>query len=237
MLGRAIVSVGTVVLLALPGVAQADPFNVWGARTERGTLGFNPYWSYGRSERGSGSMYAMWGMAGWLDVVVGGTVPIGEGAPLPPSFELLPRIFPSKDVDLAIAGHLYVEEGYWELAPELHLAGYATDALGIWVNAGARYELGAPAQPATFAWFGVELTDEHAFVAFELDLEATESVRAEITAIPSVGVWLGREGQTGVSLGWFLPVGGEVGIGGWFWRTVDLKGQGRKRRKPAFPDL
>lgn len=223
-------------LVGLVAPAQATPFNAFGYRMDPGTVALNPY--LGADLQGApfagqpwGSLYAFAGLTRWLDVGGGINTAWVDGALVVESWEAIPRWFPSPDLELALAAHLISEPGgVTTLGPEVHLAGYPTEAIGVWANVGARYELGAPATPQMFAWLAAELTGDVPFFAFEVDLEGVDG-GVEATLIPSVGVWLGAQQETGVSVGWLLPLDrSEVGVGMWLWRSVDLRGQGRRRR-------
>ena len=226
-------------LMAHSAPARADPFNTYGVRTAPGVLGFNGYAGGGAGDGPWGALYVFTGVAPWMDVVVAGSAFVDGGQLFPGEVELLPRIFPSPDVELALAGHLFVEGGRaTAFGPELHLMGYATPALGLWINSGVHYDLTArngpnasPADPAFFTWLGMEVTDGRAFVALEVDLESIDTANASTTVIPSVGRWVGREGGTGLSVGCWVPLDGSnsIGVGAWFWREVDL-GLGARRR-------
>ncbi|MBX2799227.1 MAG: hypothetical protein KTR31_16250 [Myxococcales bacterium] len=216
------------VACAVPATASADPFNTWGARVEPGVVGFNPYAGADGGEPW-GSLYFMAGIAPSLDVVVGTTAVLDGQRVVPESLEIMPRLFVSRDVELALAAHLFLESGSAPLlGPEMHLSGYVTPAVGLWANAGAQYAIGAPDEdPTLFAWLGVEVTDDVPFVALEVDLDST-GPELSTTVIPSIGLWLGRDQGTGVSVGWLVDVAtGGVGIGAWMWREVDLRSRKR----------
>ncbi len=170
-------------------------------------------------------MYLFSGIAPGLDLIVGGGGAFEGGAFAPSTLEIMPRLFLSPEVDLALVGHLFLESGSRAvLGPEIHVSGYPTDALGLWVNAGASYALAPGAEPETFAWFGLEITDDRPFLALELDLGSSGPIEATATLIPSAGVWLGPQGETGVSAGWLLPLdGGPLGLGVWLWQGIDLR--------------
>ena len=210
--------------------AEAAPFNAYGYRTEPGTVGLNPYVG-GDPDGPWGSMFLFAGVTDWLDVAVAANGFLDSGRPEIDSWEVVPRFFPSPDHELALVGHLVAAPGGDTiLGPELHLAGYPNASIGFWANVGARYTLGTPAVPQMFAWFAAEVTGDVPFFALEIDLESVGD-DVEATVIPSVGVWLGRDGETGISAGWLLPLDRPaVGFGLWLWRTVDLRGQGRRRR-------
>lgn len=221
--------------------AWASPFNAFGFRMDEGTLGINPYAGAnlgGQPLAGEpwGAMYLFGGLTPWLDVGAGATTVWSDGGLQLDSWEVVPRFFPSSRHELALAAHVISSPGgVTTVGPELHVAGYPTTAIGVWANVGARYELGAPASPQMFAWFAAELTGEVPFVSVEVDLEAEGDV-VEATLIPSVGVWLGKQQETGLAVGWILPLDrSEVGVGLWLWRTVDLKGLGRRRRNRPPP--
>ena len=221
-------------LLALWGItdAQADPFNVLGQRLPPGWLGFNPYVGNLTSDPWA-AMIVVYGVAPGLDMAIAGSAYLDGSAVVADSFHVVPRWFPSPEIDLALAPHLVFANGRpLQWGPEMHLSGYATPSVGLWVNTGARYFLGEDLDPQMFTWLGAEIRSQVPFVAVEVDLEATGATAFSATVIPSLGLWLGPEGQTGVSVGWFLPIDDGVGFGGagfWLWRAVQLPVGARPR--------
>lgn len=214
----------TLLWLWWPTGARADPFYVYGARTPAGTVGLNAYAGFGQGDPTWSSLYLFSGLAPGLDLVLGGTGELIDQRFTPATLEVMPRLFLSSELELALVGHLLVGSGSAELGPEIHVSGHPTDTLGLWVNTGARYALEPGAQPQTFAWLGAEVSDDVPFFAIELDLGASGPLTAAATLIPSVGLWLGPQGDTGLSAGWLVPLdGGELGIGLWLWQGLDLR--------------
>ncbi len=212
-----------IVLASLaPGVAVADPFFVWGERTPVGAVSLNPYVLAYPGTTGSATMYGFAGVSPSLDIIVGGGAEL-DGTVSSAPIEAMLRLFPI-DQELALAVHLQSStDGTTVVGPEVHLTSWLSDALGLWVNAGARFD--PSSRDATgFVWTGVEVAADVPFVAVELDLEVDERGAMSGSWVPSVGVWLGPQGATGLSAGILLPVTREpVGAGVWLWRTFDLK--------------
>ncbi len=215
----------TLLLLWWSAGARADPFYVYGPRTPAGTLGLNAYTGFGQEEPTWSSLYLFSGLAPGLDLILGGTGVFEAQQFVPSTLEVMPRAFLSGELELALAGHLFVgAEGSVELGPEIHISGNPTDTLGLWVNTGARYVLEPGAEPQSFAWLGAEVCDGVPFFAVELDLGASGPTTASATLIPSVGVWLGPQGDTGLSAGWLMSLdGGPLGAGLWLWQALDLR--------------
>lgn len=235
MLAR-MVMLGPVLSLLVASEAAATPFFAYGSRMEPGTLGVNPYLVSGSDGVTWSSLYVFAGVTDWLDVTGAGGGAFVDGGFTIDSGEAMVRLFPSPDNELALAAHVIRwPTGETTLGPELHLAGYPTEPVGVWANLGARYTLGGPAPPTVFAWFAAEVTGDVPFLSLEVDLESTAGALGA-TLIPSVGVWLGPEQGTGLSAGFLLPIDQpDVGFGLWLWRTVDLRGEGRRRKGRARP--
>ena len=229
-------------LWAFSAPAFGAPFNAYGYRMDPATVALNPYAGAGSGDPAWASLYVFWGVTPWLDVggAANGALTT-EGQPSFDSWEFIPRFFPSTELEFALVGHVIGGPDSLSLGPELHLAGYPTSTLGVWVNAGARYPLrgeGVGDGPETFAWLAAEVTDDVPFLAFEVDLESSAAGDVSITLVPSVGVWVGQKRETGISAGWIIPVeGADLGFGLWLWRTIDLRGEGRQRRnRPRLDD-
>ena len=114
------------------------------------------------------------------------------------------------------------------VGPEVHLSGYVTDHLGLWVNAGA--QIGGGGDLEAFTWIGAEVASDVPFVALEVDL-GLDAGGPWATLVPSVGVWLGAEGNTEVSVAWLaLPsTARDRGWGSALYRPVALSKRARTR--------
>ncbi len=203
--------------LLAPLDARADPFNVWPERTPRGSIGLNPYVTVGPS---SASGFVFVGAADNLDLIFAATAGLEAGEPLVGPMEVYVRAFPFPEAEVALVAHVsYTSPDDWFVGPELHAMKRPVDWFGVWLDVGWR---GREQPSPGYLWTGFELTGKRPFVAFEADFELVAEGGVATTLIPSVGLWLGPEAGTGVSVGALLSPDPDVppGLGVWLWQNL-----------------
>ncbi|MEN0063821.1 MAG: hypothetical protein AAGA48_16840 [Myxococcota bacterium] len=213
-------------------VSVADPFNTWPERTPPGDVAFNPYVGVGPA---FASTFLFVGMGDAIDFIGGYSAGIEGGEGFLGPADAYIRVFPWPNAEIALVAHgQYTDAENWFIGPEIHAMTRPTDWFGLWLDAGWRGR-DAGLDPG-FLWVGTELAAERPFLAFEADFEFALDGTTTTTLIPSVGVWLGAEGATGLSAGVFVPIGEDapLGVGAWLWRSVSLK---RNRTQDPIEEL
>lgn len=206
--------------------AHADPFNAWPERTPRGTVAFNPYVGVGPT---FAALYGFWGAADGMDLVLGYAGGFEEGAGYLGPVDGYVRAFPFPGAEVALVVHgQFTSPDDWFVGPELHAMTRPVDWFGLWLDVGWR---GQERDTPGYLWAGVELAAARPFLAFEADFELAMDGAITTTLVPSIGIWLGPEYATGLSVGSYVPVEPDlpIGVAAWLWTSVDLS------RRPKIP--
>ena len=195
-------------VLLLPGSAQADPLYPWGAHSGP-VIGVNPYLEVDAEGWVSPYGYLMTGPEESWDLLAGGGVDIAPGGGIEGGFaEAFVRWFPATDTALAARLGWDAEIGLY-LGPEVHSVAWA-GPFAWWTNLGL---LAAPQEAFSaglVATLAPELWIGPASVFLQVDPEIWwtpgEGFEGTTWIAPGLSLWWGPEEQTGVTLAVRLPV-------------------------------